>query len=109
MLFSPVRSAFVLGIALGLAFASTACDGSIGIPSAPSSVSGTSPTTGSAPGLRGPVESPFLPSIPPADGICDGAKVDGPGAITDALNGVEGDEVVPPSELETICFQFTGG
>ena len=39
MLFSPVRSAFVLGIALGLAFASTACDGSIGIPSAPSSVS----------------------------------------------------------------------
>ena len=55
------------------------------------------------------MESPFLPSIPPADGICDGAKVDGPGAITDALNGVEGDEVVPPSELETICFQFTGG
>ena len=106
MLPSLVRSAAVLGVALGLAFASVACDGGAGIPFAPSAVGGAPLASGSTPGLRGPVVSPFLPTVSPADEICDSEKPGSPGALADAQLGILENEFAPTTELEIPCFQL---
>ena len=79
------------------------CSSSRGVPGRTAS---SDSWKGSTPGLRGPVDSPFLPTVSPADEICDSEKPGSPDAIADAQFGILENEFAPATELETPCFQL---